>query len=93
MDFYYRVVLSIPNDRLMDQVVYVSRKSEVEANAYIEHRPNITHWEPITKEQLPKEMKFEPTHFETEVWESTTGFTPLPSRPTDPRDPTALRNP
>jgi hypothetical protein len=93
MDFYYRVVLAVPDDHKVDQVIYVSRQTQAEADTYIGHRPGITHWEPIKKEQLPREMKFEPAHFQAEVWESTTSFTPLPPRPSDPREPKAMRNP
>jgi hypothetical protein len=94
MKFYFRIVLPSPSDSVLDRVICVERDNKVDAEAYMSGRTDAVSWESVTPEQLPPDMVFRPaTPLAHAVWESTTGFTPLGPRPTDPRDQTAKRNP
>jgi hypothetical protein len=77
----------------LDRVVCVERADQGQAEAFIKGYQGDLGWNLIKRESLPPEMQFRPSALSPAVWESTTGFTPLGPRPTDPRDPNAKRNP
>lgn len=87
--FYFRVDTTNRRDR----VVCVERADQGEADAFIKGYQGELGWSRIQREDLHPDMQFKPSALWPAVWESTTGFTQLPSRPVDPRDPTAARNP
>jgi hypothetical protein len=92
--FYFRIILpSVDKDRALDRVVCIESGNKADAEKCMRGRTEAESWEPITRDQLPKDMEFRPSALAPGVWESTTGFTPLAPRPTDPRDPHAKRNP
>jgi hypothetical protein len=92
--FYFRIILpTVEKDQVLDRVVCIESGSKANAEEYMRGRTDAESWEPISRDQLPKNMEFRPSGLTPGVWESTTGFTPLPPRPTDPRDPHAKRNP
>ena len=83
VNFYFRIVKS-------DRVLSVQADDQEAAEALISEYPPPV--ESLKPDQIPRGMEFKPS-LHSYVSESTTGYTPLPPRPTHPRDPKAKRNP
>ncbi len=67
---------------------YVEAPDQATADASIVAYSGVRRWESIKSEDIPADMTFKPSEKAPGVWEGKRG-----PRPTDPRDPSAKRNP